>query len=222
MPVSKTSGALEPIVFSPQEVGSFLSALASKLPDTLRIVGRVILNPDYDTLHVGAVGSRSTFGGLVDLNIPLNIAVGGAFADIVTFGDTTGDGNSDYNDNRDLIESMNSGKIHLTLDNDVPLRFACKLTLLDHMHQPVLSFPQSEGDSLTISPPLVSGGEVTSAVRTARSITLTTAEIRALERVQFVKIALGLGTAGTGAVTFRSNQQFRAKVWTELSYRVEP
>jgi hypothetical protein len=222
MPVSKTTSTLETIVFSPPEVASFLSALSSRLPDSLRIVGRVILNPDYDTVHVGAVGSRSTFGGLVDVNIPLTISVGGAFADVVTFGDTTGDGNSDYAENRDMMESMNSGTIHLTLDNEVPLRFACKVTLLDHMRQPVISFPQSDGDSLAVSPPQVSGGDVTAPVRTVRSISLSKGDIRALERVQFVRISLGLGTPGSGAVTFRSNQQFRAKVWTELSYRVEP
>jgi hypothetical protein len=222
MPISKTYGNRGPIVFSPQEVGNFLSRLSAKLPDTLRIIGRVILNPDYDTVTVGAVGSRSSFGGLVDLNIPLNVSVGGLLTDVVTFGDTTGDGNSDYRENRDLMQSMNSGKIHLVLDNAVPLAFACKVTLLDHARQPVLSFPQSEGDSLTVSPPLVAVGEAGSAVRSIRTITLTMNEIRALERAQFVQIALGLSTPGTDPVAFRSDQSFRARVWAELSYRVEP
>lgn len=222
VPPTKSTGKLSTISFSPREVGAFLSRLSSSLPDSIRIVGNVVLNPDYDTLHAGTVGSRCTFGGLVDLSIPLNLSVAGTFADTLAFGDTTGDGNSDYRENRELLESMNSGSIHLLVDSEIPLRCASKVVLLDRFHQPVLWFPQIDGDSLLVNAPPVSGGEVTGSARTLQTLPLSAAEIRSLERVKFVRLVLGLSSAGTGPVRFRSTGHFRARVWSEMSYRVEP
>jgi hypothetical protein len=222
VPPTKSTGKLSTIQFSPSEVGAFLSRLSSQLPDSLRVTGSVVLNPDYDTLHAGTVGSRCSFGGMVQLSVPLNLALAGTFSDTVAFGDTTGDGNRDYRENRELLESMNSGKLHLVIDSEVPLRCAFKLVLLDRNRQPVMAFPQLDGDSLLVSPPPVSGGEVTGSARTLQTLSLSAAEIRALERVTFVRLALGLSSAGTGPVRFRSGHAFRARVWSEMSYRVEP
>lgn len=222
VPPAKASAVLAPIEFPAQDVGTWLTRLSGNLPDTIRITGRVIVNPEYDTVTIGSLGRRSTFGGLVDLSVPMMLSLGGTIEDTVAFGDTTGDGNSDYRNNRELMESMNSGRLHFVLDNDIPVRGMLKVTLLDHQNQPVLTYPRADGDSLRIEAPAMAGGEVQATVRSARTFELSGEEIRALDRVQFVRLAISLATPGTGPVAFRSTGAIRTKLWTELSYRVNP
>lgn len=210
-----------PIVFTPADVGNFLTRVSGKLPDTLHLVGSVTVNPDYDTTLVGAVGSRSQFGGAVDFSVPLSVGiVGGSFADTVEFGDTTGDGNSEYALNADFLNSLTGGRVHLEADNGLPLGMAVTLTLLDKEWRPLLTLPQGAGDSLSVTPASVAAGEVIAPAPSRRVIALSGDEVRLFERSKYVRYGIGIATPGAGTVTFRSNQSIRFRVWGELSYQV--
>ncbi len=210
-----------PIVFPPQDVGSFLTRVSSAMPDTVQLIGTVTLNPEYDTTHIGAAGSRSTFGGTVDFSVPLSLSiVGGSLADTVAFGDTTGDGNSEYAVNADVLNSIASGRVHLDADNGLPLGMSLTLTLLDKMLTPLLTLPQTAGDSLFVAPAAVAGGEVVAPTHFTRLVELTGAEVRLFERAKYVRYGIGLATPGPGIVTFRADQSVGLRIWSELSYQV--
>jgi hypothetical protein len=221
VPATRLGVPPSPIVFAPADVGNFLTQVSGKLPDTLQLVGTVTVNPDYDTTLVGAVGSRSEFGGAVDFSVPLTLAiVGGTFADTVAFGDTTGDGNSEYALNADLLNSLGGGRVHLEADNGLPLGMAVTLTLLDKDHRALLTLPQAMGDSLSVVAASVAGGEVLSPTPFRRIVTLSGDEVRFFERSKYVRYGVAVGTPGTGTVTFRSNQSIRFRIWGELTYQV--
>lgn len=221
VPVSKFSGTLSPIVFAPVDVGTFLTQISGKLPDTLQLVGSVLLNPDYDTVTVGSAGSRSTVGGAVDFSVPLTVSiVGGSFADTVAFGDTAGTGNSTYQENADLFNGINSGTIHCDLDNGIPMGVSFTMILLDKDSKALLVLPQTSGDSFIVSPASVSGGEVARTVKSSRLIALTGPEVRLFERAKYVQYAISIATPGTQPVTFRSYDGLNLRVWGEFSYRV--
>ena len=223
VPVSKVSGALVPIEFAPSDVGNFLSQISGKLPDSLQLVGTVVLNPDYDTLAVGSVGSRSTFGGSVALSVPLTVSIaGGAFADTVAWGDTTGDGNSDYQSNADLFKNINSGRVHLDVENGLPMAAAFMITLLDRDHRVVMSLPQTVGDSVAVPAAAVVAGEVIASTESRRVIALTQSEVRMFERAKYVRYGISLATPGTQPVSFRSNEFIKMRLWSEFSYQVQP
>jgi hypothetical protein len=221
VPASRVGAPFSPIVFVPGEVGSFLTQLSGKLPDTLQLVGTVTVNPAYDTTHVGAVGSRSTFGGAVNFSVPLSLSIArGAFADTVAFGDTTGDGNSDYALNADLLDNINSGKVHCDFDNDLPLGMSLTMTLLDKERAPLLTIPQTAGDSLSVAAAAVAGGEAVASTRFSRLVQLSGDEVRLFRWAKYVRYGISLATPGAGIVTFRSNQFIRFRIWSEFSYRV--
>jgi hypothetical protein len=223
VPVSKLGVPPAPIVFDPAEVGNFLTQVSGKFPDTLQLAGTITLNPDYDTTRVGAVGSRSTFGGSVNFSVPLTLSiVGGAFADTVAFGDTTGDGNSEYALNADLLNDINFGKVHLDVTNDLPLGVSVTLTLLDKGRNPLLTLPQTAGDSLSVLPANVLGGETVAPSLSTRLIQLSGDEVRLFGRSKYVRYGIALATPGTGTVTFRSDQFIRFRAWSEFSYQVHP
>ncbi len=221
VPASILEPPFGPIVFAAAEVGRFLTQVSSALPDTVQLVGTVVVNPEYDTTRIGAVGSRSTFGGTMDFSVPLALSiVGGTLADTVVFGDTTGDGNSEYAVNADIINNINSGKVHLDVTNALPLGMSVTLTLLDKGHAPLLTIPQTAGDSLTVVAAAVAGGEVVGPTRFSRLIQLSRDEVHLFERAKYVRYGIGVGTPGPGTVVFRSDQFIRYRIWSELSYRV--
>lgn len=221
VPASNLTPPFGPITFAPGEVGKFLTRVSGALPDTVQLVGTVIVNPEYDTTRIGAAGSRSTFEGAVDFSVPLTLSIGGgAIADTVAFGDTTGDGNSEYAVNADLLNDINGGKVHIDIDNGLPLGMSLTLTLLDKMRTPLLILPQTAGDSLSVAPGVVAGGEVVAPARSSRLVQLSKEEVRLFERAKYVRYGIGLATPGPGTVTFRSDQSLRFRIWSELSYQM--
>ncbi len=223
VPLTKGSGTLGTIDFVPGDVGNFLTQFSGKFPDSIRVVGRIVLNPDYDTTRAGTVGSHCSFAGSVNLSIPLNLTIGpGSLRDTVAFGDTTGDGNSDYQKNEEFLNGINSGLVHIDIENGLPMQVGFTVTLLDHERRPVLTLPQGVGDSLCIGSAVVSGGVVQSAVRSSRTIALSRDEVRRFEPAQFVRYAVSIATPGTQPVSFRATDYVRVRIWTQLSEQVNP
>ncbi|RPH34440.1 hypothetical protein EHM92_07830, partial [bacterium] len=89
----RLSGGQGVITFDEAEVGQFLSQIPGGLPDSIRISGKVLVNPSDayfpGTAGVRSIGSNSSFGGTVSLSVPLKVGFGGSvYCD--TFGVGTG------------------------------------------------------------------------------------------------------------------------------------
>jgi len=221
VPQTTTDGTMLPIDFVPGEVGRFLSSISGQLPDSLRVRGAVLVNPEYDISTPQSVGSRSWFGGQVQVSFPLMLSLaGGEFADTASIGDTSGAGQGHTLVDAKTAGQINSIKLHVVIDNAIPLQVALKLQLLDRAKRLLLVLPQTAGDSITIPAPVVLGGIVQSASHTERIIQLAGTEVQQFNTASSVTYGLGLSTAGTDPVSFESTQAIRIRVWAEFSYQV--
>ncbi|HEX7573654.1 MAG TPA: hypothetical protein VF514_11210, partial [Bacteroidota bacterium] len=221
VPRTTTNGAMLPIDFIPGEVGRFLSSISGQLPDSLRVRGAVLVNPNYDISTPQSVGSRSWFGGQVQVSFPLMVSLtGGEFADTASIGDTSGTGQGHTLVDARTAGAINSITMHVVIDNAIPLQVALKLQLLDRANRLLLVLPQTAGDSITVPAPVVLGGIVQSASHTERIIQLAGTEVQQFNNAHSVAYVLGVSTAGTDPVSFESTQAIKIRVWAEFSYQV--
>ena len=197
--------------------------ISGNLPDSLRVVGHVWLNPDFDTTAPAAIGRNCSFTGNVNLSVPLSIRIAdGVFADTLVMGDTTGDGTADSRIDPAQLDNFNSGRMFVEIDNGLPLAVKIKMVMLDRNRRPLLVIPQSEGDSIAIAAGIIAGGDVQASARSSRIVELQNVELRSLNAADFVQVGVAVNTPGTGAVNFNSTDRVRVRVWTQLSYRVKP
>ena len=222
VPQTRMTGALQPIDFVPGDVGKFLSSISGQLPDSLRVQGAVLINPDYVTTSPQSVGSTSWFGGQIQVSFPLTCSLtSGRFSDTASIGDTSGGGAQGHTlVDQKTASSMNGITLHIVIDNAIPLQVALKFGLLDRGGRLVMLLPQTAGDSITIPAPAVSGGSVQAPAHAERIITLAGTEVQQFNSAYSLAYNLTLATAGTGAVEFDSTQKIRISVWAEFSYQV--
>ncbi len=223
VPVTKGNMGLSAIDFAPGDVGNFLTQVSGNLPDSLRVIGTVILNPDYDTTMPANIGRNSAFAGDVDLSLPMSLRIAdGCFGDTLVMGDTTGDGTADHLLDPETMKSVNSGRMHVEIDNGLPMGVKVKLVLLDRARKPLLTVPQSEGDSVVIDAGVVANGDVQASTHSSRLIELKGTEVTQFNDAAYVHMSMGVATPGTAAVNFRTTDKVRVRVWSEFSYRVNP
>ncbi len=216
-----TTGAMPPIDFVPGDVGRFLSSITGQLPDSLRVRGNVLVNPAYDRSSPQTVGSTSWFGGQVQVSFPLTCSLaGGQFADTAQIGDTSGTGQGHTIVPAKTAGEINTIRLHVVIDNAIPLRVAMKLRLLDRSGRLLLTLPQSAGDSITVPAPAAPGGVVVSPAHAERIVQLAGTEVQQFNGASAIAYDLGVATSGTGAVQFESTQAISVRVWAEFSYQV--
>jgi hypothetical protein len=221
MPATKVTQGGNVIAFAAGDVGTFLSRISGSLPDSLRVVGTVTLNPDYDTTWAGTVGRNCSFAGNVDLAVPMRLRITEAtFADTLVMYDTTGDGRSDNRIDQKTLDAMHYGKVYVEIENGLPLQLALKVDLLDHAKNYALALPQAAGDSVRIAAAVVVNGDVQTPTRSIVTFDLQQSEIQKFNTSDFVRLALGVSTPGTEVVNFRTTDKVHVRVWAQFSYEV--
>jgi hypothetical protein len=216
------------VQFDPTEVGQFLSQFSGQLPERLRITGRVLVNPPDvyvpTPAGVGTVGRNSSFGGNLDLQVPLMLGiVNGTYRDTLVIGDTTADGLRDYTINKDRLNDVNHGTMHIEVQNGMPLELGISLRLLDRTGQSILLVPQS-GQGVQVTAAAVDGGgNVVLPAQSRSSFTLSQSEVRQFNPAEFLTYSVALVTTpGSPAVRFKTSDYVRVRMWSTLSYRVNP
>lgn len=221
VPPTRWKSGLDMINFASFDVARFLSNLSGNIPDSIRLVGNVVVNPDYDTTSIGSVGRNSSFGGDLSLTVPLALSItDGIIADTVPIDDTTKVGSQGNRIDQKTLNAMNYGKLYVEIENGLPVQLAVKIMLLDRLRNTLLTVPQLDGDSVRVSPAVVQDGDVQSHVRTLAVIELRGPELKQFNPAQFVKYALAISTPVGQEVNFRSTDNVHVRIWGEFSYRV--
>jgi hypothetical protein len=178
----------------------------------------------YDPTLAGvrSIGRNTSFGGGIDLDIPLQIGiVGGHMNDTLAVGDSTGDGNKDFELNKGPINDVNNGKMYIEVVNALPLQAGIRLHLLGGSHQSLLMVPQSGAPLLFTAPPVDSQGSVTVPANSTSVIELNQSEVQQFNPAQFMVYDISLDTTpGVQTVRFSSTDNIHIRVWSTLSYRV--
>ena len=161
------------------------------------------------------VGRRSGSGGV---SSPLAFSsTGGLFADTVSIEDGSGQGHT-FVDSQN-VRDISSMKVHVVVDNAIPLQVTLKLEFLDGSKQVLIAIPQSAGDSIIVSAPTVTGGTVHSPSHTERVIELADSEIQQFNSAYSLAYFLQISNPGTGVV-LESTSTIKIRVWAEFFYQV--
>ncbi len=215
------------IQFDGVEVGRFLSQLASKLPDSLRVSGRILINPPDvytpSSAGLGTIGSNCSVSGAVNLSLPLEVGiVDGIVRDTIMVGDTTANGQKGPTIDQSIIDRCNYGKVYIELENGLPAELSFDVALMNKSYQSLLRMPQS-GQQIRLSGAQVDvNGNVLAPGRSTTLIELNRQEISQFNPSEFVAFNVALNTsAGSSSVKFKSDNKVKIRVWTTLSAKVK-
>ena len=216
----RLNGGQGVIAFDEAAVGQFLSQISGGLPDSIRISGKVLVNPADvyypGTAGVRSIGSNCSFGGTVSLNVPLKVGFGGS-----TYRDTLGVGNGEKRSTSGKTDGVNTGRVLMELDNALPMQVGVKLRLLDLARQGMLSIPQS-GQPVEITSASVDGdGNVTIPAHSKVVLELNHDEAQLVSPAEYVEYTLDLSTSpASPAVWFKTTDYIHVRCWSEISYGV--
>jgi len=216
----RLSGGQGVITFDETEVGRFLSQIPGGVPDSIHISGKVLVNP-ADAYYPGPAGVRRigrncSFGGTVNLNIPLKIGFGGS-----TYCDTVGVGDGDQHRADGEVDGVNNGRVLMELENALPMQVGISLRLLDFMGQPMLAIPQSGVPVQVTSAAVDAQGNVVLPAHSRVVLELNHAEAQLISPAEFVEYTFDLSTSlGSPAVYFKTSDYIHVRCWSEISYGV--
>ncbi|MGA9120157.1 MAG: hypothetical protein WB699_12405, partial [Bacteroidota bacterium] len=207
----------------PSDVGQFLSQFSGGLPDSLRITGKVLVNPPdcytTDPLKVGGVSSSCAIGGSVTLTIPLTVGITQAsYRDTVAFGQDA-DG-SNKKPAEDQLKNINTAKLHLEVQNGLPAQVGVRIHILDRMHQEILTLPQSGPSLLVNASSIDAQGFASVPGSTSLVIELNHDEAQQYSAAEFVDYEVDIATPQGAPASFRTSDEVHVRVWTECSMGV--
>jgi hypothetical protein len=216
----RLTGGQGVITFDETEVGAFLSQLSAGLPDSIRISGKVLVNPS-DVYVPGAAGLRSigrncSFGGTLSLNVPLKVGFGGS-----VYCDTAAVGDGKQRPPSGEVDGVNTGRVMMQLENALPMQVGVKLRLMDFMRQPILTIPQSGVPVQMTSASVDAQGNVTMPAHSTVVLELNHAEAQLVSPACYVEYTFDLSTSlGSPAVYFKTTDYIHVQSWSEISYGV--
>jgi len=212
------------ISLDPSQVGQFLTQISQSFPESLLVVGNILVNPPdvySPTLSgVGSVGPSSGFRGLIDLDLPLIVGVtSGVVKDTVAFGDSDGDGETDFEVDRSTFDRLNYGRVFFELTNGLPVEVRFRMHFLDQSLIRLLSVPQ--GGEINAASALVDAqGFVTLPSNVRAIIELNQDEVSKFRPSEFMGFEYSLVTAANGSIVrFRTIDSVRTRVWTTISLK---
>jgi hypothetical protein len=214
------------IAFDQAEVGRFISQFSGHLPDSLRMTGYALVNPNdvYNpTLAgVGRVGSHSNLSGTMQLQIPLTLGLtSGTYADTLVLGDTSGSGHKDFIPDKSKLQNVNAGHLYLEISNNTGLQVDVGLRLMDSSKHVLFSLPRV-GQLIRVGAGIVDGsGVVVNPTRSTIVIDLSGDEVRQFAPANFAAYSLSFVTSpGSATVKLRTTDGVGLRIWSDLSYRV--
>lgn len=214
------------IEFDPVEVGRFLSQLSSQFPDSVRVYGRVLVNPPDvyvpSLAGVGSVGSRSGVSGSVSVSVPLNVGIsGGTVRDTLVIGDTLNNGRKNFMIDQSTLNQYNGGKFYIEVENGLPAELAITVSFLGASRVHLMTLPQN-GQSVRLAAARVdASGNVVAPTRSVTVLDLTRQEIANYNPSEYLAYSVGLSTSsGSSSVQFKTDNQVKVRVWTQLVGRI--
>jgi hypothetical protein len=218
-PLDSVGPTWETQVTAPISVRSYtLADLAAKVSSLLANTPGTT-QPGYGRASLADpvnVGNRSASGGV---SSPLAFSPkGGLFADTVSIEDGSGQGHT-FIDSQN-VRDITSMKVHVVVDNAIPLQVALKLEFLDGSNRLLIAIPQSAGDSIIVSAPIVTGGTVHSPSHTERVIEFTDTDIQQFNNSYSLAYFLQISSPAPGVVLSETTATIKIRVWAEFFYQV--
>lgn len=221
-PVPLQDGILNSVVFNDvnstivQALNRFIG-MAKVLPDSLRVLGNCLLNPDYDTLMARTIADTSKISGDFLIDLPLNIGIkNGTFRDTVNIADK-------FRVDQEDINHLNRATLSILVQNRLPASLQLVFIMLDANKDSSWVFPRTGGPILVNAASVGSDGFSNQSVQSLVSLTIGQDDVRALVNAKFLDASVTLNTStSASSVKFRATDSIKIRVFGTISYRVSP
>ncbi len=224
VPSQRVNPGTTPVVFDSNAVGVFLSSLTGGLPDSIALVGSVLVNPVYVRSPAGIryVGRNSSVGGDANLDIPMRLGIVGdaTYADTISLNDPDNKGYKDFVD-KAKTDELQQGSVFLEVSNGTPVGVDVSFRWLDSLHALLVRLPQN-GDTVHVTAAPVDGnGYVTVPAQSSSVIRLTAAQSKEFSKAAYFSKSLTIRTTqGSPAVRFRTTDFVSIRAWSSFTTRV--
>lgn len=220
-PVTLLPGIVNPVVFNDanstivQVLNRFVTS-ARTLPDSLRIFGDGLLNPNYDTTVARNVADTSKISGDVRVDFPLNVGIkNGTLRDTIDIADK-------INIQQEDLGRLNRGTLTFNVFNALPAALQLKAVMLDANGDSMWVFPRSGGIAINAAS-VGSDGFSNQSAQSIVPIALDRSDVQALVDATFLRFEVTLNTTqSVPSVKFRTSDTIRSRVYGTLSIRIGP
>lgn len=189
-------------------------ATARELPDSVRVIGSALLNPNYDTTVARLIADTTRITGKFDVLFPLNIGLkNGTFRDTIDIADKL---NLSPDDISHLIRATLTVRVH----NSVPASLGLVFVTLDANKDSTWTLPRTGPININAAG-VGSNGFSNQSALSVITIPIDRTDVEKLADATFLRMAVTLNTSPTApSVKFRTTDSMKITVFGTLIYRV--
>lgn len=192
---------------------SNVDAFISRVPTELRMVARLIIQPDGGQVHLREPFLLETsFGATIPLAISNGISLDKTFdADLSDLEDVVSDSN---------MARIDEAEIELSYGNGLPIGLDLQIDVLDALDEVVASFPKS-GQSMQVEPASTDGsGLATQTAEGSFSLGVARADLEAMSRGKRIRLRFALTTDDGGQARLRATDTFTMRLRGSFHVRI--
>ena len=205
------------ITLNAAELRNFIKSFSGKLPETISVRGKGVINPSYTT---ATIASADSLYGTAQIEFPMKVSItGGSLRD---------SSDVDISDNnRDEMKKVNGGTLNLEIRNGVAFDASVSLRLYDSANKFLMNLPANRAPNDTlihVNPASVnSQGKVISSANSKITFTLTKADVDNIIKSKYLISKVSFYTTGNNGqpVEFKTSDAILIKAYGTLNYTVE-
>ncbi len=221
-PTLLTANDTSDIMLSGDNVVSTIARYISthkNLPNSYYVNAIGTINPNYNS---GSISNTDKIGGRIIFDIPLNVGIrGGIIRDTVEMEDAKNDDGSKFNLDSNLVNRIQSGLLHFTFKNGIPLGLRASIILLDKNKNVLLILP-STGPTIVSSSLVRIDGFSGNAVESKSIVPLNKTEINNINKAKYTVLEIMLNTPSSSqSVKFRNTDLINVRIFGNFKYRVD-
>lgn len=202
------------IAIDKTQLSNFLSGFEDELPDTLIILGKAHVNPNY---QVGTVASSDTIIGDAYFEFPLNVGIAGG-----NYQDTT---SIEFDeDSKKLLENINQTDFVLDITNGLPIAITYTGYLEDSSGNFLMKFPPSK-DSVQVAGGITDGnGNVITFNQDTTLMLFGRPEVEKLLKASRLISTIKMNTTkpNNQPVRFKTSDIIFIRAYGKLNYQINP
>lgn len=214
LPTSILSKGNNTIQIDKTQLSNFLSGFNEELPDTLIILGKAHVNPNY---QVGTVTSNDTISGEAFFEFPFNVGIAGG-----NYIDTT---KMEFAENsKELLEKINQTDFILSITNGLPIAITYLAYLEDSAGNFLMKFPPNK-DSVQVPGGLTDAqGNVVTFKTDSSVMVFGKAEVEKLLKASRLISTIRMNTTkpNNQAVRFKTSDVIFVRAYGKLNYQINP
>ncbi len=205
------------IILNSADVRNFIKSFSGKLPQTITVKGKGVVNPSY---VVGTVTSADSVYGTANLEFPMKVSIqGGSFRDSSSV--------DIKQDQRNEMNKVKSGSLVLEVQNGIAFDASFSARLYDENNRFLMNLPPNRAPNDTLvhiqAAQVNVQGKVTSSTQSKINFSLNGEEITKLTQSKYLISRITFYTAGNNGipVEFKTSDAINIKAYGSLNYTVE-